>query len=149
MRVTIRINCDGADLIASSKWLWHANFCQLQHQQQQQHHSNTTATPEQQQQSMAGNSSSCSCRCQIRVLLDAPFYGAVRQLAKEICILNQPRQQQQQQQQRALHAPVILLQQVRQALPHVEERRRFPGTARREAHARHGPEMRLHYQLVI
>lgn len=111
--------------------------------------SNTTATPEQQQQSMAGNSSSCSCRCQIRVLLDAPFYGAVRQLAKEICILNQPRQQQQQQQQRALHAPVILLQQVRQALPHVEERRRFPGTARREAHARDGPEMRLHYQLVI
>lgn len=44
MRVTIRINCDGADLIARSKWLWHANFCQLQHQQQQQHYSNTRAT---------------------------------------------------------------------------------------------------------
>lgn len=43
MRVTIRINCDGADLIARSKWLWHANFCQLQHQQQQQHQSNSNS----------------------------------------------------------------------------------------------------------
>lgn len=76
MRVTIRINGDEADLIASSKWLWHANFLSIATA------TVTAATPEQQQQhqSDTNNNSNSNIQwpgtvlpavasCQFRVLL--------------------------------------------------------------------------------